>query len=303
MRQTLGPAISAPVLELSGFRLTTESAVPVSGSDRSAQGTIYLTPYVSNVIWTYDTSLGWQRRVSGEVSLLLSSALAGAGIASGSNYDVFVYFTGSALALELGVAWTSDTARHASGAVERQDGVWVLTSNHTRRLVGTIRASGTNVVADSEAQRFVWNTHNRVQRQLRCFDTTDSWTYSTDTWRASNSSTTDGVGRFAYVCGLNEDPVSAWNLQNLSGTAIRNAGPGIGIDVTNANSAHAHGGSTSGNGSCVTCFYLGRPGLGYHFIQRLERSQAAATQTWFGDAGGATNNSVYQSGMSGLVFA
>jgi hypothetical protein len=139
------------------FRLTTESGVPVSTSDRTAQSTIYLTPYVGNQIALYDGA-AWQLRSTAEISLALS------GLTSGKNYDVFAYYTGSAVALELSAAWTNDTTR--ADAITTQDGVWCKSGTLTRRLVGTIRTTGTTTTEDSATKRFVWNAYNRVPRTL-----------------------------------------------------------------------------------------------------------------------------------------
>src|SRR4249920_1626150 len=76
---------SSPILvSTQNFRITTESGVPVSSTNRASQSTIYFTPYSGNQIALYNGS-SWQIVSSPQVSLALS------GLVSGSIYDVFVY--------------------------------------------------------------------------------------------------------------------------------------------------------------------------------------------------------------------
>lgn len=164
-----------------GFRLTTESGVPVSTSDRTAQGTIYLTPYEHNCIGLYDGT-SWRLSTSAEVSLALTAT-------SGKNYDVFAYDNAGTLTLELSAAWTDDITR--ADALTAQDGVYVKNGATTRRWLGTIRASGANVTEDSESKRFVWNRYCQVIRQAWTIDLADH-TYGSATERdyAGSSSST-----------------------------------------------------------------------------------------------------------------
>jgi hypothetical protein len=160
-------------------RLTTESGVSVSTSDRTGQSTLYLTPYKGTHVSLYDGS-AWQDRTTAEISLALS------GLTSGKNYDVFAYYTGSAVALELSAAWASDTAR--TDALTTQDGVAVKSGALTRRWVGTIRTTGTTTTEDSQAKRFVWNAANQASRTLYAYNNT-SHSYGTAAFREWNGAT------------------------------------------------------------------------------------------------------------------
>ena len=128
----IATSTSAGIVTIQNFRLTTETGVSVSTSDRIAQSTLYFTPHAGNQIALYNGT-SWSVYVSAEISLALT------GLTSGKNYDVFAYWTGSAVALELSTAWTSDTAR--ATALVRQDGIWAKSGTLTRRYVGTIRAT------------------------------------------------------------------------------------------------------------------------------------------------------------------
>lgn len=160
-----------------GGRLTTESGVPVSSSDRTAQSTIYYTPYSGNVIhlWEGASSTGnggWRPFYFNEISGSIS------GLTSGYNYDVFVYNSGSpypdSLALAF-VGWGTDTARVA-GVITRVGSAYLYTSDFKYRYVGTIRVSGSGTTEDSLANRFVWNYYNAVTRPMTKVESTTSWT-------------------------------------------------------------------------------------------------------------------------------
>jgi len=259
-----------------GFRLTTESGVPVSTSDRTSQSTIYLTPFISNQIAIYDGS-AWQIRSTAEVSLALS------GLTSGKNYDVFAYYTGSAVALELSAAWTNDTTR--ADAIVRQDGVWCKSGTLTRRLVGTIRATGTTTTEDSLAKRLVWNANNLVRRPLAKTDATSSWTYGTAAWRAMNNSSSN---RVEVVVGLLGPTVEIWaNVTATIGSGTDSA-VGIGEDATTTNNSLAYGSySFSAPSSNVSGAFwaalLKHPAIGYHYYAPLEWGPSSGSTTFYGE--------------------
>jgi len=270
-------------------RLTTESLVPVSTSDRTSQGTIYFTPYKGASIPLFNGTR-WVRRSFSEVSLALTAT-------SGKNYDVFVYDNSGTVALELSAAWASDTSRTDSLAL--QNGVYVKSGTPTRLWLGTIRASGANVTEDSLAKRFVWNRYNQVHRAMKVIESADSWTYTLSTWRQANA---NAANQLAYVCG-DVGAYSEANIQSLnssSGTTSRMVS--VGVDsITLPGGIQTYIG-TSGN-STGSSLYKGTPGLGYHFLAWLEMSGAVGTTTWYGDAGEAiSTTSGTQSGMFGAIW-
>jgi hypothetical protein len=279
-------------------RLTTESGIPVSSSDRTSQGTIYLTPYTGDLIATY-TGLGnqWEAVRSPEVSLALSSLTAD------KLYDVFAYRSGTGIALELSAAWTNDTTR--ADALALQNGRYVKSSNKTRLLVGTFRTTATTTTEDSLAKRFLHNAYNQVSRAMLVKETTDSWTYTTATYRSANGS---DANRLQWVTGDSSSLIrvsimtSAYNLSNTVRANI-----GIGIDSTSADSGSLHGGTPYTQLANVGVYelqgavYSGYPGLGFHFAQWLERSDATGTTVWFGDDGGAAMPAA-QGGIEGRMF-
>lgn len=188
-----------------GGRLTTESGVPVSTSDRTSQGTIYYTPYLHNRIGLYDGT-SWTLFTFTERSLALS------GLTSGLNYDVFLYDNAGTLTLEL-TAWTNDTTR--ATALTTQDGVYVKTGATTRRYLGTIRTTGTTTTEDSASKRLVWNQYNRVERQGRR-QVSSNHTYASSARRYWNN---DSASRLEIVVG---DPLGTTVRVGLNGGVIAN---------------------------------------------------------------------------------
>lgn len=213
--------------DVMGFRLSVSSGVSVPFADNANVSTIYLTPHVSGAIALFDGS-SWVRRVTPEISLALS------GLTAGKNYDVFASWSGSAVVLTLGTAWTSDTLR--ASLLGTQNGVYVQSGDATKRYVGTIRATSATQTQDTAAQRFVWNMYNRIERALYIEDTTASWTYSVATWRQARATASN---RVEIVCGQ-VLPINArvFSMQMglPAGTGVAMM-VGIGVDSTNTNSA------------------------------------------------------------------
>ena len=155
-------------------RLTTQSGKPIM--DGSTTTDIYLAAYNGNVITLYNGSQ-WVNYTITEVSASLS------GKSSDNVYDLFVYDSGGGvLALAFSTAFSSGTSR--ATALGKQDGVYVKSSDHTRRWVGTIHINnGTGQVLDQANKRGIWNLYNQVQKYVGQTDATGG-AYTTATWRA-----------------------------------------------------------------------------------------------------------------------
>jgi hypothetical protein len=115
-------------------------------------------------------------------------------------------------------------------------------------------------------------------------DTTNSWTYTTATWRAANNSTTVGVARVECVIGYSDDVTEARYLVPTSISANASGAAGIGIDSTSANSAQTYGEIMNSSG-VLMADYNGYLADGFHYIQSLEIAEATGTRTWYGDNG------------------
>lgn len=219
-----------------------------------------------------------------------------------TNYDVFfVQATGK---LQLSNAWTNGITR--ADAISTQNGIYVNTSAinatdsntiaaTTGLYLGTIQTTGTagqtecsfvkDSVAGATVKWFVWNLYNPIPVDMFIYDSTNSWNYTTATWRAANASNNN---RIEYVQGLSLGQIKAEVKGSASNnTNTVNASVGVGIDATDANSAQVEGAAAGLNFPYASyAIYSGYPGIGYHYLQWLEISQAGIGITTFtGDNG------------------
>jgi len=355
-------AIYSVVATSSGFvtpsaingRMTTETTVAFSTSDRTSQGTLYWTSenkgnqislydgsswvsvtFPSDFAWpiaatsgknydmfvftttatpsstntsteiiTFGSAQGWT------TGALVSVATTGGGLTAGTTYwwnaassttgsfhttladalagtnkvDLTASITSSltGLSFEPSAEWTNDTT--PADAITTQNGVWVKSGATTRRWVGTIRASGTNVTEDSEAKRFVVNVYNQVERSLFKTDTTASWNYTTDSFQQARNQAANKVEFIIPRTGLCIVRLNASNLAR-NATAAVSFYCAIGEDSTTAASGRLNDvvESVSNVIQATKASYQKRPSIGYHYLAWLERSGASGTTTWFGE--------------------
>ncbi len=266
-------------------RLTLESGVPVSTTDQTSKTTIYFTPYNGNRIALYDGS-GWSVSSFTELTLSLGT------LTSDKNYDVFVYNNAGTLTLVLSAAWTNNTTR--ADALALQNGVYVKSGTPTQRHLGTIRTTSTTTTEDSGGgsttqvggKRFLWNRYNQARRGLSVIDTTDSWSYTTDTIRQANAASGNKI---EYVSGDAATQIHAvvCGIVNVASNSLA-AKVGVGLDSTttfNGLRQTAYNLSSSGIFLSPTGTYEGTPGLGYHYLSWNERG-ADGSCTFVGDNAG-----------------
>lgn len=280
-----------------GGRLTLESGVPVSTSDQTSKTTIYYTPCVHNVIVLWDGT-DWVPVTFTETSLALGT------LTSGKNYDVFGYLSGGALTLE-SLVWTSDTAR--ATAVTLQDGRYCKSGDKTRLLLGTFRTTSTTTTEDSGGgttsqtggKRFLCNVYNRARRYMTVIDTTDSWSYTTNTTRQANNAAGNKV---EFVHALPSDVGARITATVATNTnSARWAKIGIGVDSTSTYSglsSYAYSAATLSLSVNLSATYGAQLAEGYHYLAWLEKG-ADGTCVFWGDSGSAEQ----QSGLNAEVFA
>lgn len=180
---------SETVTHLESGRLTLTTATPITASNVTGS-TIYWTPYKASHVRTYYSS-AWSYRTAAEASLALS------GMTTGRPQDFFLYWTGSALALER-VQWSSATAR--ATALTLQDNIYVKSGDATRLYVGTgLAASATTIKDRDDGVRGLWNFYNRVERETKAYPTNDFWQTNGGAWRAADGNTANAV---QFVSGL-----------------------------------------------------------------------------------------------------
>jgi len=231
--------------QIFGGRLTLSSGNPVQDVDSG--GTIYYTPYLSNRVSIYGTGSGWKEFTFSELSKSLD------GMPAGTPVDVFLCNNCGTLTLEL-EAWTSATVR--SVALSIQDGIEVKSGSPGKVYLGTVGITNTAAISsDNTSNRLVWNRYNRVARPMESGISTNSWTYTTSAYRAAAGT---GEVKLRVCTGMAIDGISI-----TAGTLIKsgdayNAGIGVGVNVTDTNSAQvriAHMHSAVGP---ALAFYSGR---------------------------------------------
>lgn len=167
------------------------------------------------------------------------------------------------------------------------------------RFVGYVRTNGSTQFVDSTSQRFVINYYNRRRLHLYAIDTTNSWTYTTATWRQANA---NAANQIEFISN-GEDTVEATVFGISESTTNTSRQVGVGVDVTNADSSFIRHGperNANNNDTELTAVYAGVLSQGYHYIAWLEISTASGTTTWKGDFSAVTN--WLQSGMWGYVM-
>jgi hypothetical protein len=263
-------AASIPLIN--DFRLTLTSGTPVTTSDVTGATTVYCCPYKGNRIALYDGSSRWNLRTSAEFSLGLGT------ITSGRPYDVFCYDNAGTPTLEF-TSWTNDTTR--ATALTYQDGVLVKSGATTRRYLGTFYTTSTTATEDSKENRLLFNYYHRCPRALFRQDSTASWTYSTNTFRQANNSTSN---RVRVMIGVAEDNVQVTlygRASNSTPSALNTIGIGIDSTTVATGIAPQMGNDPSASTRCWSTAYNDNPGVGMHAFNWLEKA-SAATATWYG---------------------
>lgn len=270
-----------------GGRLTLTSGTPVTTSDVTGATSIYYSPLRHNKIELW-SGTHWNLIDFSETTLAVGT------VTSGLPYDVFAYLSSGVLALEK-LAWTNGTTR--ATAITLQDGRYCKSGDKTRLYLGSFYSTSTSATEDSNAKRFLFNMYNRVGRKLKLVDTTNSWTYSTATWRAWDNSNANRVEVFLGVV----DDLLDVSFNGLgSNSAGYSFGFGLGLDSTSANSADTYtSGGSSGSIVYGQARYLDYASVGYHYFQALEMGGSSGTTTFYGDAGVA----YLQAGLVGEMQA
>jgi hypothetical protein len=276
-----GSVIGATWAQVCEGRLTLTSGLPATVSDVTAAGTLYFTPYKGNRISLYDGTQ-WSITTFAEVSVTFTAT-------SGKNYDVYVFLNAGVVTLEI-VEWTNDTTR--ATAIAFQDGVPVKTGTLTKRLVATVRASGSNVAEDSAAKRFVSNVYNPLPVPLVRKETANTWTGANGGWGQANVAAANKVELVNWFAersvqlALNATGVNA-TAQQIAAAIGENSTSAVATNCVFSQYANSVRGAVAASLNTV-------PAAGYSYYAWLEYSNSGTT-TWIGDDGTA----FVQSGLIG----
>lgn len=296
-----------------GGRLTLTSGTPVTTDDLGGATTIYYVPYKSDKVPLYDgTAWALHSIGSSGLSQAVSDATKSpAAVVLNTCYDLFVWSDSGTIRLSRGPAWFSVSLRGTGAGtteLERVNGRYVNRVSISNGpgaqrglYVGTVRTGEAAQIRDALDTRHVWNMYNRVRRSMRALDSTNSWNYTTDTFRFANG---DSANALDLVVGIAEDTVTAVHMATVS-----NEVPGalmvaaIGLDLSTVAATGcltALAVSVADEYHQLTAHWEGHPGIGRHFLARLEKSSADGTTTWYGDANAPTR---LQTGIHGACWA
>lgn len=270
-------------------RLSLTTGNPFPTADVTAATMLYYALYGGNQIGLY-TGTSWQAFTIVELSIAVPAT-------TNQMYDVFVDYNSGTPILAL-TAWTNDSTR--ATALTLQDGVLVKTGSTGQRYVGCMRTTAVSgQTEDSFANRFVWNYYHQDERPLRILEATDSWAYTTATWRQARGQAANQVAFIVGVAGaLLKADVLAFANNAGGATAVAVA---VGLDSVTAPTANQLGRGQYVDGTHVTqiaASLRAYPAEGYHYAAWLEYSAASGTTTWYGDNGDAT---LWQAGLQGTI--
>jgi hypothetical protein len=253
-------------------RLTLTSGLAVTTGDVTGATSIYFTPYKGNHVTLFD-GVAWLDYTFSELTFALGT------LTNALPYDLFLYNNSGTLTLSA-TAWTNTTTR--ATALVLQDGVYVKSGATGYRYLGTFYTTATTTTEDSGGgtstqvggKRFLWNYYHRVPRWLTVFDSTDSWSYTTGSWRVANGASNPS-NCVQYVIGVAESHADAlvvgvWNGHN---TSTRAAKVGVGADSTSGFSGlsgSAYTASSSQTNISMAATYRFMPAIGYHYLCWLE---------------------------------
>ena len=313
---SLAAALAAAVpasLAPPGGRLTLTTGTPILSSTVLAATTIFYTSYLGATAPFYNGTT-WNVPTLSELSLALDSDNTHTGYQqSGFNFDLYLDYNSGAPRLVTGPAWSTDilpsiartrvngillnaaimTVRFGTGAT---DTVSIAAQRAT--YVGTFRASangqtefvfGAAGVGGSSARIFLYNAYNRVLVPTFIQDSTASWTEVSNSGlgvHPLNGSLTnrvsfvDGLGDSVYLFGMDV------GVQAPAALAGQNAYVSMGLDSISTAATptwFAGHGIVSALLAC-SLFYIGRPGIGFHFMQELQVvvGGGAVTFTFYG---------------------
>jgi hypothetical protein len=286
------------------FRLSLTSGSSVTTGDVTAATTLYFVPHIGRRITIFDSSGNATTLASAEISIAVPATTS-------QLYDVFVYSNAGTLTLEL-LAWTNDTTRATAivktGAIDAA-GVYTKSGDTTRRYVGSIRTTtSSGQTEDSVTKRYVWNYYNRVERSMRVVEATDSWTYTTATYRQARAAATNQLD---FVVGVAEVLVKG-QVSAFSANAVNDGSTqvytqvAIGEDSTSVPDSLCTGiGNAPQTAASILASFGARnawlqkySAAGRHTWVWLERSTASNTTTWYGDNGDST---LFQAGIFGWM--
>ncbi len=295
----VGPTSSTSAVPVPQGYLTLTSATPSIVSDASAAAAIYYALDNGDLVPIYNGA-SFVPTTFTQLTLTLHSSHA-----LSTAYDLFVFSNSGVLTLVTGPAWSNSaagTSARGSGAssteLTRVKGLYVNAVQIAARNGSTTYTVGANlatylgsVLIDGTAGQAtchrsygqsrkwaLWNAYNRRPIIMKAGDSTSSWTYATNTFRASNNASANSISVF---CGLAEDIIDA-RFEQYVGSSNNDASIAIGWNSATTPSGkrgRAAGAAVAGD---LVARYVAVPALGLNTVTALESSRNTNTITFNG---------------------
>lgn len=299
----LSPALYGPLKF--GGRPTLESGVAASIADQPAKTTVYYSPKAGGGMISVPGEGGWLTNSFAELSQATTDATKSpAAVAASKVYDLLAWIDAGVIRVTRGAVWASDTSRGTgagSAEVDYLDGMMVnkvAVTNGPAALkgvvVGTIRSNassqidlkfGSIAAGGGEGWIGICSAYNRVPWKTLVVDSTDSWSYSSATWRAADNSSTF---RVSYVSGLAVSGIRALYSAIQSRTDGQYGYNAVKKDATNGfdgTTGYSYIAGGIGDVAMVgSAIY--QPDIGFHYISAVEASSVTGL-TFGGDFGNA----------------
>jgi len=262
-------------------RLSLLTGVP-NQPTRTAQTTLYFTPYSGNLITLPDARGGWRTINFTEPSI------GNGALAINTNYDVFGYLDANEnLALEFSAAWASDVAR--ADAISWSDGALVETADITRLYLGTVRTDASVEFNDHPTVqgRFLWNMYNRIGYTDYRRDATDNWLLNNAAWVAANGGAT--AWQFHFLIGGIVGAVSKNAVVHMlaedENPKCSVTSDGVAFVPTESSTGVIN---VAGSMEHMSASWVQFTGIGYHYAQVITQNSGAGNSTFYGDNGGTS---------------
>jgi hypothetical protein len=284
-------AINIPINPPQG-RLTLQSGTPVMTTTQAAKTTIFYSAYVGNLVPIYNGTKFIMTSIGSEISVATTdTAKNPAAVGANQVLDWFVWNDAGTIRLSHGPAWTSDTARSAGTVLVKINGIYLNNAAITNACaaqrgtyVGTTRSNASSqldykfassAVGGGEGFIGVWNAYNRVDVRMQMNDSTGTWNYAINAWRAANGSNT---ARISFVSGLAEDGWMARHSGHVTNSATGYGNRGIGYDSTTVLSGF-QGLVQIVSSTIFASSAFGTLSIpGFHFVQAIELAGAGTIQ-------------------------
>ena len=284
------PTASRLVTSIINGRLSLTTGEPVTIADVTAAATLYWVPYKGNMVALF-TGSSWLILPITQLSIAVPAVAT-------QMYDVFLDYNDGTPALTL-TAWTNDTTR--ATALTTQDGVYVLTGDTQKRYLGSVRTVAAGQLNNSATLRTVWNYYNRIELLLARYEATDTWSYSTATWRQANGAVANQVEIVVGVAEVLLDLQLIAFSSNNNANIARAASIGEGSTTVPMTTSILYSPQPTTWPAAQRFQHHATvrkyPAVGYQYYAWLEYSDATATTTWLGD-----NTASSQSGLSGRIL-